>query len=142
MGEKVSALTVSSWTSLPVAMPAGRSGPRHSPRTPAHGIARREWPGGNLGTDEQRKRTRLRRVERYAEFARVRVESPQRDQGDGGAFGESAAAGLPEPITSVMVVPAARPESARQFPLSRPDSDVMRAFNHTRGGRVELDISA
>ena len=83
------------------------------------GMLEGQRPGGNLRADEQREGTRLRRVERHAQLARVGVEAPQaRRWKPVASFAAlSAAAGLPESITSVMVVPAG---TSRTNSLSSP----------------------
>ena len=97
-------------------------------------------PGGNLGADEQRKGTRLRRVERHAELARVRVEAPQRDEGSGRALlGVRRRGGLGR-VNHVGDGRSGRhvQDQLAQFALRRPDGDVMRAFDDARRGHVEL----
>jgi hypothetical protein len=95
-------------------------------------------PGGNLGPDEQPKGMRLRRVECYAELACVRVEAPQRDQG-GTLAGVRRHSGLGrvnhvgDGCSGGHVY-----DQLAQFALRGPDGEVMRPFDHTGGGGVEL----
>ena len=87
MGEKRSALTVSSCTSLPVATPSRPIWPAaFSTEIKPDGLLEGQRTRGHLRADEQREGARLRRVERHAQLARVGIEAPQGDEGGGGVL--------------------------------------------------------
>ena len=105
----------------------------------ADGLLEGQGTGGDLGADEQRERTRLRRVERDAELAGVGVEAPEGDNGflifdfwflncerrgvrhigHGGAGGHVQ-------------------QQLAQFALGGPDGDLVRAFDDAGSRDVEL----
>ena len=141
MGEKGSALTVSSWTSLPVATPSRPICPAAlSTATSPTECSKGSGPVATWERTSRRKGTRLRRIERYAELARVGVKAPQRDEGSGRALsGVRRRRGLGR-VNHIGDGRAGRhvQHQLAQFALRGPDGNVMGAFNDTRRGHVEL----
>ena len=81
MGESAAGVTLSSCTSLPVAMPAKPIWPgRVFHADQAGRLLEGQRPGGHLRADQQLERARLRRIQGHAQLALVRVKSPEGDQ--------------------------------------------------------------
>ena len=107
MGEKASALTVSSWTSLPVAMPSRPICP--AALSTATSPTECSKGSGPVATWERTSRAKGRDCGGLSVTRSLRVSGSKRHsetRETEAPFRASAAAGLPEPITSVMVVPA------------------------------------
>ncbi len=103
----------------------------------AHALRERQGAGGHLRTDGEGERTRLCGIEGDAQFSRIRIKAPERDDG---SFRLVRAVVLGRPIRDVGDGGPRRhvENEFAKFALRGADGNFMHAFDDTGGGDVQL----